>query len=193
MDRVWHILPDSTENEESVLTGQVAQVIASEDGAANNAQQIIYVSYQDPDDPLTSTKTLQLGNTKLVQLKSSDYSLQSLNLLAFDWLFCLFIFLLVDASLLPTKESAEIDEQPVAIMNVSEGVVKNVIEDDIYENEGTVEFENSDFQLQVQFLLFKNKENNIIFIFLTLSTLHFRSLTKKEIPFHWQWNKLGNF
>lgn len=73
MDRVWHILPDSTENEESVLTGQVAQVIASEDGAANNAQQIIYVSYQDPDDPLTSTKTLQLGNTKFVQLKSSDY------------------------------------------------------------------------------------------------------------------------
>lgn len=48
---VWQILPSSQESDEHSLTDQMAQVIATDETSGDGIQQIIYVSYQDPDDP----------------------------------------------------------------------------------------------------------------------------------------------
>lgn len=57
---VWQILPGSQETEETSLSDQMAQVITTEETSADGIQQIIYVSYQDPDDPNLS-RTLHFG------------------------------------------------------------------------------------------------------------------------------------
>lgn len=61
---VWQILPSSQESDEQSLTDQMAQVIATDDASGDGIQQIIYVSYQDPDDP-NQSRTLHFG--KLIQ------------------------------------------------------------------------------------------------------------------------------
>jgi len=60
---VWQILPNSGEREtdEQMFNDQIATDETSNDGI----QQIIYVSYQDPDDP-NQSRTLHLGTKTIV-------------------------------------------------------------------------------------------------------------------------------
>lgn len=57
---VWQILPGSQEGDEASLEDQVTQVIATDETSGDGMQQIIYVSYQDPDDP-NQSRTLHFG------------------------------------------------------------------------------------------------------------------------------------
>ncbi|XP_043677255.1 zinc finger protein 347-like isoform X1 [Vespula pensylvanica] len=65
---VWQILPDSQETDENSLSDQMAQVITAEETSADGIQQIIYVSYQDPDDPNLS-RTLHFVDTGMIREK----------------------------------------------------------------------------------------------------------------------------
>lgn len=60
---VWQILPSSQESEEHLLTDQMAQVITTDETPGDGIQQIIYVSYQDPDDP-NQSRTLHFGKNE---------------------------------------------------------------------------------------------------------------------------------
>lgn len=63
---VWQILPSSQESDEQSLTDQMAQVIATQDDTSGDGiQQIIYVSYQDPDDP-NQSRTLHFGKNEII-------------------------------------------------------------------------------------------------------------------------------
>lgn len=58
---VWQILPNSRETDEQTLVNdQMTQVMATEETSTDGIQQIIYVSYQDPDDP-NQSRTLHFG------------------------------------------------------------------------------------------------------------------------------------
>ncbi|XP_067213476.1 zinc finger protein 287-like isoform X2 [Linepithema humile] len=48
---VWQILPNSQETDEQTFNHQMTQVIATDEASTDGIQQIIYVSYQDPNDP----------------------------------------------------------------------------------------------------------------------------------------------
>lgn len=55
MEEVWQIIPGAVEDEDQPFNNDVAEI--SED----DMQQVIYVSYQDPNT-LNQSKTLQFGN-----------------------------------------------------------------------------------------------------------------------------------
>lgn len=58
---VWQILPNSQEaDEQALVNNQMGQVITTNEASADGIQQIIYVSYQDPDDP-NQSRTLHFG------------------------------------------------------------------------------------------------------------------------------------
>ncbi|PBC27322.1 zinc finger protein 184 isoform X1 [Apis cerana] len=65
---VWQILPSSQESDEQSLTDQMAQVIATDDTSGDGIQQIIYVSYQDPDDP-NQSRTLHFVDAGMMRNK----------------------------------------------------------------------------------------------------------------------------
>lgn len=56
---VWQILPNSQETDEQTFNHQMTQVIATDEASTDGIQQIIYVSYQDPNDP--NQRTLHFG------------------------------------------------------------------------------------------------------------------------------------
>ncbi|XP_068986699.1 zinc finger protein 568-like isoform X1 [Bombus flavifrons] len=65
---VWQILPSSQESDEHSLTDQMAQVIATDETSGDGIQQIIYVSYQDPDDP-NQSRTLHFVDAGMMRNK----------------------------------------------------------------------------------------------------------------------------
>ncbi|XP_076545050.1 uncharacterized protein LOC117604279 isoform X1 [Osmia lignaria lignaria] len=65
---VWQILPSSQESDEHSLTDQMAQVITADDTSGDGIQQIIYVSYQDPDDP-NQSRTLHFVDAGIMRNK----------------------------------------------------------------------------------------------------------------------------
>ncbi|XP_076390311.1 uncharacterized protein LOC100874963 isoform X2 [Megachile rotundata] len=65
---VWQILPSSQESDEHSLTDQMAQVITTDDTSGDGIQQIIYVSYQDPDDP-NQSRTLHFVDAGIMRNK----------------------------------------------------------------------------------------------------------------------------
>lgn len=65
---VWQILPSSQESDEQSLTDQMAQIIATDDTSGDGIQQIIYVSYQDPDDP-NQSRTLHFVDAGMMRNK----------------------------------------------------------------------------------------------------------------------------
>ncbi|XP_032689441.1 zinc finger and SCAN domain-containing protein 2-like isoform X1 [Odontomachus brunneus] len=66
---VWQILPNSQESEEQTLVNdQMTQVIAADETSTDGIQQIIYVSYQDPDDP-NQSRTLHFVDTSIIRNK----------------------------------------------------------------------------------------------------------------------------
>lgn len=70
---VWQILPNSQEtNEQPLVNNQMAQVIATDEASADGIQQIIYVSYQDPDDP-NQSRTLHFGIVDLYFIYTSIF------------------------------------------------------------------------------------------------------------------------
>ncbi|XP_043791860.1 zinc finger protein 62 homolog [Apis laboriosa] len=79
---VWQILPSSQESDEQSLTDQMAQVIATDDTSGDGIQQIIYVSYQDPDDP-NQSRTLHFVDAGMMRNKEEktnvNQSLSHLN------------------------------------------------------------------------------------------------------------------
>ncbi|XP_076176968.1 uncharacterized protein LOC143151563 isoform X3 [Ptiloglossa arizonensis] len=79
---VWQILPSSQESEEHLLTDQMAQVITTDETPGDGIQQIIYVSYQDPDDP-NQSRTLHFVDAGMMRKKeeksSTNQSLSQLN------------------------------------------------------------------------------------------------------------------
>lgn len=79
---VWQILPNSQETEEQTLVSdQVAQVITADETTTDGIQQIIYVSYQDPDDP-NQSRTLHFGMQStypiFIYVSLYDYSIRLL-------------------------------------------------------------------------------------------------------------------
>lgn len=54
---VWQILPNSREANEQTFNNQI---IATDETSNDGIQQIIYVSYQDPNDP-NPARALHLG------------------------------------------------------------------------------------------------------------------------------------
>ncbi|CAK9807419.1 Zinc finger protein 585A [Anthophora plagiata] len=79
---VWQILPSSQETDEHSLTDQMTQVIAADDTSGDAIQQIIYVSYQDPDDP-NQSRTLHFVDAGMIRNKEEktnvNQSLSHLN------------------------------------------------------------------------------------------------------------------
>ncbi|XP_017788534.1 PREDICTED: zinc finger and SCAN domain-containing protein 2-like [Habropoda laboriosa] len=79
---VWQILPSSQETDEHSLTDQMTQVIATDDTSGDAIQQIIYVSYQDPDDP-NQSRTLHFVDAGMIRNKEEktnvNQSLSHLN------------------------------------------------------------------------------------------------------------------
>ncbi|XP_014487688.1 PREDICTED: zinc finger protein 3-like [Dinoponera quadriceps] len=66
---VWQILPNSQESDEQALVNdQMTQVIATDEASTDGIQQIIYVSYQDPDDP-NQSRTLHFVDTSAIRNK----------------------------------------------------------------------------------------------------------------------------
>ncbi|KAG7208297.1 hypothetical protein KM043_014539 [Ampulex compressa] len=65
---VWQILPSSQEGDEHFLGDQMTQVIAADDASGDGIQQIIYVSYQDPDDP-NQSRTLHFVDASMMRNK----------------------------------------------------------------------------------------------------------------------------
>ncbi|XP_076234938.1 uncharacterized protein LOC143179528 isoform X2 [Calliopsis andreniformis] len=65
---VWQILPSSQESDEHSLTDQMTQVIATDDASGDGIQQIIYVSYQDPDNP-NQSRTLHFVDAGSIRNK----------------------------------------------------------------------------------------------------------------------------
>ncbi|OAD56631.1 hypothetical protein WN48_03092 [Eufriesea mexicana] len=81
---VWQILPSSQESDEHSLTDQMAQVIATDDTSGDGIQQIIYVSYQDPDDP-NQSRTLHFVDAGMIRSKEEKTNVnQSLSHLSVD-------------------------------------------------------------------------------------------------------------
>lgn len=76
---LWQILPNSQDGDENSLDDHVTQVFAGEETSEDGIPQIIYVSYQDPDDP-NQNRTLHFGKKKcdVKQLKTikTSYSLK---------------------------------------------------------------------------------------------------------------------
>ncbi|XP_015174343.1 PREDICTED: zinc finger and SCAN domain-containing protein 2-like isoform X3 [Polistes dominula] len=79
ISEVWQILPNSRETDENSLSDQMAQVITTEEASADGLQQIIYVSYQDPNDPNLS-RTLHLVDTDMMREKEGIVSTQGQSL-----------------------------------------------------------------------------------------------------------------
>lgn len=52
----------------------MAQVIATDETSGDGIQQIIYVSYQDPDDP-NQSRTLHFGKNKNYMILSNSINL----------------------------------------------------------------------------------------------------------------------
>nr|XP_033337683.1 zinc finger protein 62 homolog isoform X1 [Megalopta genalis] len=79
---VWQILPSSQESDEHSLTDQMAQVITTDDASGDGIQQIIYVSYQDPDDP-NQSRTLHFVDAGMIRNKeekvNANQSLPNIN------------------------------------------------------------------------------------------------------------------
>jgi len=63
---VWQILPTSGEREtdEQMFNDQM---VATDETSNDGIQQIIYVSYQDPDDP-NQSRTLHLGTKTIISM-----------------------------------------------------------------------------------------------------------------------------
>ncbi|XP_043504113.1 PR domain zinc finger protein 5-like isoform X1 [Polistes fuscatus] len=76
---VWQILPNSQETDENSLSDQMAQVITAEEASADGLQQVIYVSYQDPNNPNLS-RTLHLVDTDMMREKEGIVSTQGQSL-----------------------------------------------------------------------------------------------------------------
>ncbi|XP_078042216.1 uncharacterized protein LOC144472755 isoform X2 [Augochlora pura] len=79
---VWQILPSSQESDEQSLNDQMAQVITTDDASGDGIQQIIYVSYQDPDDP-NQSRTLHFVDAGMIRNKeekvNASQSLPNIN------------------------------------------------------------------------------------------------------------------
>ncbi|XP_043264633.1 zinc finger and SCAN domain-containing protein 2-like isoform X1 [Colletes gigas] len=79
---VWQILPSSETPDEHLLTDQMAQVITTDETSGDGIQQIIYVSYQDPDDP-NQSRTLHFVDAGMMRKKdeksNANQSLSHLN------------------------------------------------------------------------------------------------------------------
>ncbi|XP_012279813.1 zinc finger protein 709 isoform X2 [Orussus abietinus] len=82
ISEVWQILPDTREEDENSLSEQMTQVIATDESSRDGMPQIIYVSYQDPDDP-NQSRTLHLVDTGMIEDKdiavTENQSLPSLD------------------------------------------------------------------------------------------------------------------
>lgn len=70
---LWQILPTPSGDDDS-LNAHITQVITTEEGSEDGRPQIIYVSYQDPDDP-NQSRTLHFG---MIEDKDSAAAGQSL-------------------------------------------------------------------------------------------------------------------
>jgi hypothetical protein len=57
ISQVWQILPNSQETDDQTLQNSM---ITTNETSTDDIQQIIYVSYQDPDDP-NQSRTLHFG------------------------------------------------------------------------------------------------------------------------------------
>ncbi|XP_012262840.2 zinc finger protein 62 homolog isoform X2 [Athalia rosae] len=68
MGEVWQILPGSHEGDENSLGDQVNQVLPTDEASGDGLQQIIYVSYQDPDDP-NQSRTLHFVDVGMMENK----------------------------------------------------------------------------------------------------------------------------
>lgn len=81
--QVWQILPDSQEEDENTLGNHMTQVITGDEGSGDGIPQIIYVSYQDPDDP-NQSRTLHFVDTGMMEGKEeiATTTSQSLHSLA---------------------------------------------------------------------------------------------------------------
>lgn len=87
---MWQILPSSQETEEQALVNdQMAQVIATDEASTDGIQQIIYVSYQDPDDP-NQSRTLHFG-TLSVYILYIYMRLCYFDYISRDWLRNMFV------------------------------------------------------------------------------------------------------
>lgn len=64
---VWQILPNSQEANEQTFNDQI---ITTDETSNDGIQQIIYVSYQDPDDP-NQSRTLHLGMQIIILMNMS--------------------------------------------------------------------------------------------------------------------------
>ncbi|XP_019885783.2 zinc finger protein 665 isoform X2 [Ooceraea biroi] len=71
--QVWQILPNSQETEDQTLRDPM---IATNETSADGIQQIIYVSYQDPDDP-NQSRTLHFVDASM--MKNKDEMTQDAN------------------------------------------------------------------------------------------------------------------
>ncbi|XP_015516983.1 zinc finger and SCAN domain-containing protein 2 isoform X1 [Neodiprion lecontei] len=65
---VWQILPGAQQGDENSLGDQVTQVIGTDEASGDGIQQIIYVSYQDPDDP-NQSRTLHFVDAGMMENK----------------------------------------------------------------------------------------------------------------------------
>ncbi|XP_015608375.1 zinc finger protein 287 isoform X2 [Cephus cinctus] len=65
---VWQILPGSQEGDENSLGDHMAQLIAADEGSGDGTPQIIYVSYQDPDNP-NQSRTLHFVDAGIMEDK----------------------------------------------------------------------------------------------------------------------------
>ncbi|XP_020277480.1 zinc finger protein 3-like [Pseudomyrmex gracilis] len=68
---VWQIMPNSQENDEQALDGQMTQVIATDETSTDGVQQIIYVAYRDPDETNPS-RTLHFVDASMIKNKSEE-------------------------------------------------------------------------------------------------------------------------
>ncbi|XP_034945339.1 zinc finger and SCAN domain-containing protein 2-like isoform X1 [Chelonus insularis] len=76
-EELWQILPATQEGDENSLGEHITQVITTEEGSEDGVPQIIYVSYQDPDDP-NQSRTLHFG---MIEDKEAENSGQTLSTL----------------------------------------------------------------------------------------------------------------
>ncbi|XP_011883064.1 PREDICTED: zinc finger protein 271-like [Vollenhovia emeryi] len=63
---VWQILPNSQDADDQTFT---SEIIATDENSNDGVQQIIYVSYQDPDDP-DDSQTLHLVDANMIKNKN---------------------------------------------------------------------------------------------------------------------------
>ncbi|XP_066593570.1 uncharacterized protein [Prorops nasuta] len=66
---VWQILPGSQDADENSLGDQMTHMITTDETSGDGIQQIIYVSYQDPDDP-NQSRTLHFVDASMMRQKA---------------------------------------------------------------------------------------------------------------------------